>query len=42
MREKLSEVLAEEWKKVAENEKDGKIGFEVVVSEADRDPFDIV
>ncbi|KAF8247716.1 NGG1p interacting factor 3, partial [Wilcoxina mikolae CBS 423.85] len=42
MKPKLSDVLAEEWKKVAESESEGKQGFEVVVSKNDRDPYDIV
>ncbi|KAF8539460.1 GTP cyclohydrolase 1 type 2/Nif3 [Trichophaea hybrida] len=42
MKPKLSDVLAEEWKKVTESESEGKQGFEVVVSKNDRDPYDIV
>jgi hypothetical protein len=42
MKPRLSDVLAEEWKKVAGNEAEGKAGFEVVVSKSDRDPYEIV
>lgn len=42
MKPKLSDVLAEEWKKVAGSESEGKHGFEVVVSKNDRDPYVIV
>jgi hypothetical protein len=42
MQPKLGEVLAEEWEKVADNEREGKDGFEVVVSKKDREPYEIV
>lgn len=42
MKPKLTDVLANEWKQVADEERDGKEGFEVVVSETDRDPYKIV
>lgn len=42
MQPRLQEVLAEEWSRVAEAEREGKDGFEVVVSTADRDPYEIV
>jgi len=42
MQPKLSEVLAEEWEKVVDNEREGKDGFEVVVSKKDREPYEIV
>jgi hypothetical protein len=42
MKPKLTDVLMEEWKKVAETETEEKEGFEVVVSKNDRDPYDII
>lgn len=42
MKPKLQEVLAEEWARVMEAEREGKEGFEVIVSSADRDPYEIV
>lgn len=42
MKPKLQKVLAEEWARVTEEERNGKEGFEVVVSSADRDPYGIV
>lgn len=42
MQPKLSEVLADEWACVPEDLREGKQGFEVVVSAVDKDPFEIV
>jgi len=42
MQPRLQEVLADEWSRVAEAEREGKDGFEVVVSTADKDPYEIV
>jgi len=42
MQPRLQEVLADEWLRVAEAEREGKDGFEVVVSTADKDPYEIV
>jgi len=42
MKQKLSDALAQEWQQVAEAEKGGKEGFEVVVSTKDSDPYEIV
>lgn len=42
MRPRLQEILAEEWGKVTEAEKEGKQGFDVIVSTADKDPYEIV
>lgn len=42
MKPRLQEVLAEEWARVAEEEREGKAGFEVVVSTEDKDPYEIV
>ena len=42
MRQELQKVLAEEWARVTGAEREGKEGFEVIVSAVDRDPFEIV
>lgn len=42
MQPKLTEVLALEWDRIPEEEKGEKKGFEVEVSTADRDPYDII
>ncbi|KAF8461108.1 GTP cyclohydrolase 1 type 2/Nif3 [Kalaharituber pfeilii] len=42
MKPKLQEVLAAEWAHVADAEREGAEGFEVVVSKADKDPYEIV
>ena len=42
MKDKLNEVLAEEWKSVEAGETEGKEGFEVVVSKTDSDPYEII
>ena len=42
MKGKLTQALAEEWAAVADSEKAGKEGFEVVVSKNDCDPYEIV
>ncbi|KAF8424045.1 GTP cyclohydrolase 1 type 2/Nif3 [Tirmania nivea] len=42
MQPRLQEVLADEWSRVVEAEREGKDGFEVVVSTADKDPYEIV
>ncbi|TGZ83723.1 NGG1p interacting factor 3 [Ascodesmis nigricans] len=42
MKGKLQKVLDEEWENVKEEEKEGKDGFEVVVSKEDADPYVIV
>lgn len=42
MEPKLADVLAEEWEKIPADERDGKDGFEVECSAADKDPYTIV
>ena len=42
MQPRLQEVLADEWSRVSDLEREGKEGFEVVVSTADKDPYEIV
>lgn len=42
MKKKLQESLDEEWKNVSEEERQGKNGWEVVVSKEDADPYVIV
>lgn len=42
MKQKLGDALAREWEQVAEAEREGKEGFEVVVSKKDSDPYNIV
>lgn len=42
MKGKLQEALGEEWAKVESSERGAAEGFEVVVSQADRDPYEIM
>lgn len=42
MQGKLQDALAEEWAKVESSEKGTAEGFEVMVSQADRDPYEIM
>jgi len=42
MKQKLSDALTQEWKQVAEADREGKEGFQVVVSKMDSDPYEIV
>ncbi|KAL0636074.1 hypothetical protein Q9L58_004980 [Maublancomyces gigas] len=42
MQVKLQDALAEEWAKVESSEKGTAEGFEVMVSQADRDPYEIM
>lgn len=42
MKGKLQDALAEEWAKVESSERGAVEGFEVVVSQADKDPYEIM
>lgn len=42
MKGELQKALTGEWESVYKGEKDGAEGFEVVVSQADKDPYEII
>lgn len=42
MKGELQKALTGEWESVYKGERDGAEGFEVVVSRADKDPYEIV
>lgn len=42
MQPRLQQVLTDEWSHVEEAEREGKDGFDVVISTVDEDPYEIV